>query len=435
MRRGITELDIVFQNNRVTLRTQSNLAPQMHVACGGRPYPPGVSSASAPFAANGRVQRSRIERFGIDRIEALKGKSEPLHLRRHCRQPVGPALEIYQEYPHIFSWEMTRRTISCRSPMRKPSNSSKGQRRVTGGRKTVAFLSCAPHQTRLFAFFRGGMPSDVRTTLANTNFLPLMPAFWLSLLKVLFGARVPDAITDPVIALDYRKYVVNRAALLRPLDAMVKWLWRKVAAAYVVLFRNRLRAQHADLLVVWGGFQLPIASALAVAREAGIKTLFCENGYLPKTIVMDPDGINAGNSLMGKPPEFYRAVAMSQNAGEDLFSTPLVTRPLKRGSTASENITLPTQFVFLPLQVHDDSQILLYSPHFPDMPSVIRFCVAGVAARNKRHGTQLALVVKEHPSDHGRIDYSDMRRAFQTSFSLSWQAPRNSSRNVPQSSP
>jgi capsular polysaccharide export protein len=84
---------------------------------------------------------------------------------------------------------------------------------------------------------------------------------------------------------------------------------------------------------------------------------------------------------------------------------------LKRG-TASESITLPAQFVFLPLQVHDDSQILLYSPHFRDMPSVIRFCVAGVAAYNQRNGTQLALVVKEHPSDHGRIDYSDVYRAF-----------------------
>jgi hypothetical protein len=282
---------------------------------------------------------------------------------------------------------------------------------VTGGHKTVAFLSCAPHQTRLFAFFRSGMPSGINTTLANTNFLPFTPSFWASVFQALFGARAPDAITDPIIALDYQKYVVNRAAFLRPFDAMVKGLWRTVAATYVVLFRKRLRAQNADLLVVWGGFQLPIASALAAAREAEIKTLFCENGYLPKTIVMDSDGINAGNSLMGKTTEFYRTVAMPENAATDLFSTTLVTRPLKRG-TASESITLPAQFVFLPLQVHDDSQILLYSPHFRDMPSVIRFCVAGVAAYNQRNGTNLALVVKEHPSDHGRIDYSELYRTF-----------------------
>jgi capsular polysaccharide export protein len=73
---------------------------------------------------------------------------------------------------------------------------------------------------------------------------------------------------------------------------------------------------------------------------------------------------------------------------------------------------LPERFVFLPLQVHDDSQILLYSPHFPDMPSVVRACAEAVAGYNRGHAAQLRLVVKEHPSDHGRIDYSDTFRAF-----------------------
>ncbi len=165
------------------------------------------------------------------------------------------------------------------------------------------------------------------------------------------------------------------------------------------------------MLVVWGGFQLPIAAALAAAREAGIGTLFCENGYLPRTIVMDPKGINAGNSLMGKPTAFYQTVD-----GRTTRGAHDVRHQFCRGrssvAAASENITLPAQFVFLPLQVHDDSQILLYSPHFPDMPSVVRFCVSGIAGYNRLRGAELKLVVKEHPSDHGRIDYSDMYREY-----------------------
>jgi capsular polysaccharide export protein len=97
---------------------------------------------------------------------------------------------------------------------------------------------------------------------------------------------------------------------------------------------------------------------------------------------------------------------------KSLFDMPLVTRPLKSGSAARENIILPERFVFLPLQVHDDSQILLYSPHFPDMPSVVRFCAEGIEACNRRNAAQLRLVVKEHPSDHGRIDYSDVFHSF-----------------------
>jgi capsular polysaccharide export protein len=242
--------------------------------------------------------------------------------------------------------------------------------------------------------------------------LPFTFGFWVAVMRVLLAPRPSPEITDPIIALDYKKYVVNRAVFLRPLDGAIEWLWRVVAAVYLDLFVNRFRKRSVDLLVVWGGFQLPVAAALAAARDAGVATLFCENGYLPKTIVVDRMGINAGNSLMGKPAEFYRGVLLDDTRRENLFDMPLVTRPLKSGSATSENIVLPERFAFLPLQVHDDSQILLYSPHFPDMPSVVRFCAEGIEAYNRRNAAQLRLVVKEHPSDHGRIDYSDAFRAF-----------------------
>jgi capsular polysaccharide export protein len=251
----------------------------------------------------------------------------------------------------------------------------------------------------------------VRSTLVNVNVLPLTPAFWWAALKALFSPPLPEAVTDPIVALDYAKYTVNRTAFLRLFDGTIEWLWRRVATAYLLLFRNRLRNQNASLVVIWGGFQLPITAALTAAREEGIGALFCENGYLPRTIVMDTQGINAGNSLMGKSVEFYRAVAMSGEDEKSLLNTTLVARPLKKGTASAESIVLPEKFVFLPLQVHDDSQILLYSPRFSDMPSVIRFCVEGIAAYNRTTGETLRLVVKEHPSDHGRIDYARIRRA------------------------
>jgi capsular polysaccharide export protein len=272
-------------------------------------------------------------------------------------------------------------------------------------RKTIAFISCAPHQSRLFSFFKRALPADVKSTITNVNLLPLTVGFWAALLRILLAPGPHRQTAEPTITLDYRKYVVNRAAVFRPLDGTIEWLWRIVAATYIELFTRRFRKSPVDLLVVWGGFQLPVAAALVAARETGIRTLFCENGYLPKTIVMDPAGINAGNSLMGKPAEFYRDVAIEEARRKSLFDMPLVSRPLKGGRAASENIALPDAFVFLPLQVHDDSQILLYSPHFPDMEAVVRACARAVKDCNRRFATRLSLVVKEHPSDHGRIDY------------------------------
>lgn len=277
-------------------------------------------------------------------------------------------------------------------------------------RKMVAFLTCAPHQTKLFAFLRKALPTTVQSTIVNANLLPLTPRYWLVALTAPFTPA--PAAADSIIALDLLKYLAHRPTSLRAFDGLIKALWTCVAATNYRYFRQRFARSPVDLLVVWGGFQLPVAAALAAARDAGVKTLFCENGYLPKTIVIDPKGINAGNSLLGKPAEFYRAIEIPDHKRTGLLGTPLVTRPLKGGGTARENIALPVQFVFLPLQVHDDSQILLYSPHFRDMPSVIRFCAQGVDTYNRRHGTQLKLVVKEHPSDHGRIDYAGTRREF-----------------------
>ena len=275
-------------------------------------------------------------------------------------------------------------------------------------RKTVAFISCAPHQTKLFAFLQKALPAHVQSKITNVNVLPLTPRYWVTAIGALFAAT-PTA-TDSIIALDFLKYLAHRPASLQAFDGLIKALWTRVATINYRYFQQRLAREKTDLIVVWGGFQLPVAAALAAARDADVETLFCENGYLPKTIVMDPKGINAGNSLLGKLAEFYCAIAIPDGRRADLLGTPLVTRALKGGGTASESVTLPEQFVFLPLQVHDDSQILLYSPHFHDMPSVIRFCAQGVDTYNRRHGTQLKLVVKEHPSDHGRIDYTAIRQ-------------------------
>ena len=277
-------------------------------------------------------------------------------------------------------------------------------------RKTVAFISCAPHQTRLFAFLRKALPAPVRSSIINVNLLPLTPRYWIAAIASLFN-KAPEA-SDSIITLDYQKYLAHRAPSLGAFDRLIEALWTRVAAINYRYFRQRFARRKIDLLVVWGGFQLPVGAALAAARDAGVKTLFCENGYLPKTIVMDPKGINAGNSLMGKPSEFYSAIDVPEDQRASLFGTALVTRPLKGGGNASETVVLPGRFVFLPLQVHDDSQILLYSPHFRDMPSVIRFCAQGIETYNRRHGTQLKLVVKEHPSDHGRIDYAPAYREF-----------------------
>jgi capsular polysaccharide export protein len=141
---------------------------------------------------------------------------------------------------------------------------------------------------------------------------------------------------------------------------------------------------------------LPVAAALAAARDAGVKTLFCENGYLPKTIVMDPKGINAGNSLMGKPSEFYRAIDVPEDQrAESCFGTCRLSHgPSKvgvrrqRDRRAAGTLRLPAA---AGSRRQPDPSILAAFPRYAVRDPVLR---EGIETYNRRHGTQLKLVVK-----------------------------------------
>jgi len=264
--------------------------------------------------------------------------------------------------------------------------------------RCIDFISCAPHQTRLFAYLRKNLPAGIEGGIVHTNRLAATPGFWRAALS---AKQAPPI--DEIMALDWRKRLVRRR--FAALDGVVHAVWGAVAAIYFAYFLRYFARRGTELAVVWGGFQLPVAASVAAARRLGIRLVFCENGYLPKTIVMDPAGINARNSLAGRTAEFYRGIATEPQRLRDLLEAPAVARPLKFSlrSAAEETVVLPERFVFLPLQVHDDSQILFYSPRFADMPSLIRFCAEGAAAQGLR------LVVKEHPSDNGRVDYAAIR--------------------------
>ncbi|HWR07030.1 hypothetical protein [Sporomusa sp.] len=66
---------------------------------------------------------------------------------------------------------------------------------------------------------------------------------------------------------------------------------------------------------------------------------------------------------------------------------------------------MPERFIFLPFQVQDDTQVLLYSPYFKSMEELVHCVVNAVRQYNSNHGEDIWIVAKKHPSDFGRVDY------------------------------
>jgi capsular polysaccharide export protein len=214
------------------------------------------------------------------------------------------------------------------------------------------------------------------------------------------------------------------------------WIQRFFASEEVLLKQARsairfffayIKANDIDLICVWNGTLVPLAAAALTANKLNRKTLYFENGYLPDTTTVDPVGVNYRSSLVGKSMAFYESLAIEQDKLWEIYNCPPAVRALKRTWYQKlykknkfgepEKVVLSKQFVLLPLQVHDDTQILLYS-ELKTMEQFLDFVIPAIEKYNEQKNTTIQVVVKEHPSDFGRIDYNGLKARYNRPYVL-----------------
>lgn len=204
-----------------------------------------------------------------------------------------------------------------------------------------------------------------------------------------------------------------------------------------------------NLIVVWNG-QDHVARALTeIAKRRGIKTIYMENGYFSNTLQADTRGVNL--SALNRDYSFSKIKNLvsdtlllpSVNEAPDLLPILHLNKwdqlsnflhrvldnsfyakyPELRGSNWFKKraldkarrlipldvVEIPSTFAFIPLQVHDDTQILINSPLFKDPKQFLRHCYQQIRTTL---GKDFPIIVKEHPEDMLRYDYEDIRREF-----------------------
>ena len=270
-------------------------------------------------------------------------------------------------------------------------------------------------------------------------------AEWLRLrLDGVFASLLPrDAWVCEGASLPQRLQTVDLASLVRYdaalSDAPAVEVLHRRARRYLCWYDSYLEQERPDLLLCVNGWRLHTACAVLVARQRDIPVLFVENGYLPFTTVLDPVGVNYAGSLtfmplaekvddgrlarlvddyhagrIGRPATIpgwreYLARGLStlislvprgnqeKNGGHMSVSEVFETwsgEGRRRGKQLDfGKIRVP--YVFFPLQVEDDSQLLIHSPWVKSMEQAVR-CILAALPR------EIQLVVKRHPSDRGR---------------------------------
>src|SRR5690554_322306 len=194
-------------------------------------------------------------------------------------------------------------------------------------------------------------------------------------------------------------------------------MWQ--AKKYFEYFYYLYKTQPVKLVVVWNGNRMILACATILAKKMGINTLFFENGLLPHTLTCDEEGVNFYSSLRGKEAEFYRSQKVDPEKMRRLRKMKWETRAprIKKKTFAKKLPELPEKYLFLPFQVHLDSQVLIHSD-VKSMNLLTEKTIAALKEYRKRTGEKLFLVTKEHPSDIGKVNYRPLYKLFKKAPAL-----------------
>lgn len=208
------------------------------------------------------------------------------------------------------------------------------------------------------------------------------------------------------------------------------------ACHFIKIWDNFLEEHEIDNLFVWNGYIVPQETMIACAAHKGIKILFFENGYESDTFVMDDLGINAKSGFkerLSAPRSVATKVAeVRQTASvspKDRLMSYLLLRlklqwyKLKYHNTSSlryefsqpiylkliqifdrilhsESLTPREPYVFFPLQVIGDSQLIENSIH--DQAEVVKKIASLISQVNTERVQPIQFVIKEHPRQNTR---------------------------------
>lgn len=272
--------------------------------------------------------------------------------------------------------------------------------------KTICFIAYHWPHVKLFRTINSALPGEVDGQLKLVH--ALVPA------SVLQSSAPPQDVPESHFSDLTVPYMLKKLCNNPELDTE-QWRNRLKhrAIQWYKLFLKEL--EDVDLIVTWNGLGIPLGAAATAARQLGKRIAVCDNGVLPGTVAIDAKGVNYNGSLTGKDAAFYRSFPSDEGEIDDLWQTVWPQRPLRIAVTKKDDVDLqedkplPSRYVLYAMQVQQDSQIQLFSPRFHSMQESVSYVYEQLKEYNRSTGDNLSLVVKEHPSDYGQVDYTELR--------------------------
>lgn len=286
-------------------------------------------------------------------------------------------------------------------------------------KKKILFVSVNRHQKTYFKTLGNYLSNEYAIKLMDYNFRYYLDAMLST------EESCPEVLTKELIAKIIR-FSLKKGEIRTDFDVFRKFLHsrrqlERSAKRVFTYFYNYLTENKVDIVCVWNGNSVERAAIIEAAKALGKKTIFFENGLLPNTTTMDPIGVNYFGTLLQKNSSFFKKVVPDPAKLQNLFAEQLVPRGQKHrwyqrnaspSSLQADPVDLSLPYIFVPFQVHDDTQVVIHSPHIHDMQELTAWVAKAVARHNETSGDNLRIIIKEHPSDNGRIDYTALRNNY-----------------------
>lgn len=236
-----------------------------------------------------------------------------------------------------------------------------------------------------------------------------------ALFRALVAAAGAGGRRLPFIGLSSRAYPEAEAraeaalavAKRQPKGPLGRALKRQLLIRQYAWARGYFTRHPDDVAVCWNGMTGSRRVFMDGARDAGAARLFMELAPFPGRITLDSEGVNAASGLP-RDPGFYRAWAAEspdrQGDGWRALGEGLVARTARRrdvGQGDGAALARAGKFLFVPLQVPNDSQITRFGGWVGSVEGMI--AALADAATALPEGWHLR--IKEHPS--ARIPMGD----------------------------
>jgi capsular polysaccharide export protein len=227
----------------------------------------------------------------------------------------------------------------------------------------ILFFSHNSHQDRYFNFLKENLPFEIEVKRVKFSFCKSKDIDLIKKFEELKNKKKDYFL--------YKEYL-------------------KIEAKAIYCYYKKMIEKYSPKIVgIWNGIKYP----QFIINEFDVKKLYFENGFLPNTTQADFKGVNFLNSVP-RDRAFYEKLNYKP------LKLDLVPRaPVKE--LFGKKIDFEN-FIFIPLQVNYDSQIIYFSPWIKSMFELIEI-VKDIAKKS-----DLKFVFKAHPSDRVS-DYSKIK--------------------------